>query len=49
MGKEYSKAFRYLGVEKVGVLQIDKREQASGPYFLDRLRIADVVMFSGGD
>ncbi len=49
VGEEYRKAFNYLGVEKIGVLQIEKREQASEAFYLDRLRNADVVMFTGGD
>jgi cyanophycinase len=31
------------------VLQIEKREQASEPEVLNRLKNADVVMFTGGD
>lgn len=31
------------------MLQIEKREQASEPEVLDRLKNADVVMFTGGD
>lgn len=49
IGPEYVKAFSYLGASNVDVLQIEKREQASEPEVLDRLRNADVVMFTGGD
>ena len=49
IGPEYVKAFSYLGANNVDVLQIEKREQASEPELLDRLKNADVVMFTGGD
>jgi cyanophycinase len=49
IGPEYVKAFSYLGASNVDVLQIERREQASEPEVLDRLRNADVVMFTGGD
>lgn len=49
VGPEYIKAFNYLGAENVDALYIEKREQAFEEMFLDRLRKADVVMFTGGD
>lgn len=49
VGPEYIKAFNYLGAENVDALYIEKREQASDEMFLNRLRKADVVMFTGGD
>lgn len=49
VGPEYIKAFHYLGADNVGVMAIDKREQASDPEILARLQNADVVMFTGGD
>lgn len=49
IGPEYVKAFSYLGANNVDVLQIEKREQASEPEVLNRLKNADVVMFTGGD
>lgn len=49
IGPEYVKAFSYLGANNVDVLYIEKREQASEPEVLERLRAADVVMFTGGD
>ncbi len=49
IGPEYVKAFNYLGAENVDVLYIEKREQASDPELLNRLKAADVVMFTGGD
>lgn len=49
VGAEYIKAFNYLGAENVDVLHIQKREQAMQPEVLERVRKADVVMFTGGD
>ncbi|MGL4595978.1 MAG: cyanophycinase [Bacteroidia bacterium] len=49
VGPEYAKAFRYLGAEHVDVMHIENREHASNPEFLERLRKADIVMFTGGD
>ncbi|MEI6574632.1 MAG: cyanophycinase [Bacteroidota bacterium] len=49
IGPEYVKAFNYLNADNVDVLHIDTREQAMDPENLDRLRKADVVMFTGGD
>jgi cyanophycinase len=49
IGPEYVKAFSYLDANNVDVLYIEKREQASDPEILDRLKAADVVMFTGGD
>lgn len=49
VGVEYIKAFNYLGAKHVDVLHIQNREDAVMPSNLDRLRQADVVMFTGGD
>ena len=49
IGPEYVKALHYLGADNVDVLNIERREQASDPEVLARLRAADVVMFTGGD
>ena len=49
IGPEYVKAFAYLGASNVDVLHIEKREQAMEPEVLQRLKAADVVMFTGGD
>ncbi len=49
IGPEYVKAFNYLNATNVDVLHIDRREQAMEPAILDRLRAADVLMFTGGD
>ena len=49
IGPEYLKALNYLGANNVDVIDIVRREQASDPEILKRLRAADVVMFTGGD
>jgi cyanophycinase len=49
IGAEYVKAFSYLGANNVDVLNIERREQAMDSEVLERLRVADVVMFTGGD
>ena len=49
IGPEYVKALSYLGAKNVDVLDIIRREQASDSEILERLRAADVVMFTGGD
>ncbi|MBS7566606.1 cyanophycinase [Mucilaginibacter sp. Bleaf8] len=49
VGEEYIKSFTQLGVPNVNVLDIRNREDAANPEYLERIRQADVVMFSGGD
>ena len=49
IGPEYVKALSYLGANNVDILDIVKREQATDPSILERLKAADVVMFTGGD
>ena len=49
IGPEYVKALSYLGANNVDILDIVRREQASDLEILERLKAADVVMFTGGD
>jgi cyanophycinase len=49
IGSEYVKALSYLGANNVDVLDIVRREQANDTETLERLKAADVVMFTGGD
>ena len=49
VGEEYVKAFAQLQVANVGVLNIKTREEANSEEYLERLRNANVVMFTGGD
>ena len=49
VGQEYIDAFKHLNVANTAVLDIRTREQANQPHNIQRLRDADVVMFTGGD
>ncbi|MGV8994751.1 MAG: cyanophycinase [Flavobacterium sp.] len=49
IGPEYIKAMEYLGAKNTAVMFLDKREMASSPEILERLKVADVVIFTGGD
>lgn len=49
VGDEYIKAFGQLNVTNVNVLHIKNRDDAANKEYLDRVRKADIVMFSGGD
>jgi cyanophycinase len=49
IGPEYVKALHYLAADNVDVINIERREEASNPEILARLKAADVVIFTGGD
>lgn len=49
VGQEYVNAFKNLDVLNVGVLNIKTRDEANDPENIERLRKAEVVMFTGGD
>ena len=49
VSKEYISAFNHLNVNNVNILDIRTREDTANPEYLQRIREADVVMFSGGD
>ena len=49
VGEEYIAAFKHFNVNHTGVLDIRSREDAKNDAYIDRIRKADVVMFSGGD
>ncbi len=49
VGEEYIKAFAQLDVKNVDVLNIKTREEANSDDNIDRLKNADVVVFTGGD
>jgi len=49
VGIEYRNAFNQLHVENVSVLDIRSREDADNPEYLERIKQAAVVMFTGGD
>jgi cyanophycinase len=49
VGGEYVKAFAQLDVLNVDVLNIKTREEANSPENIERLKKADIVVFTGGD
>lgn len=49
VGEGYIEAFKNLSVTNVGVLDIRSREEANDEKNIERLKKADMVMFSGGD
>ncbi|MDI1303663.1 MAG: cyanophycinase [bacterium] len=49
IGPEYVKAFEYLNAKNIDILNIERREQAADQAILERLKAADIVMFTGGD
>lgn len=49
VGEEYIKAFAQLDVHNVGVLSVNNREQANSLENCDRVKAADVIIFTGGD
>ncbi len=49
VGIEYVNAFNQLNLTKVGTLHIKSREDAQRKDYIERIRKADVVIFTGGD
>jgi len=49
VGEEYIKAFAQLDVHDVGVLNIGSREEANNAAYVERIKNADVIIFTGGD
>jgi cyanophycinase len=49
VGENYIQAFGKLGCKNVGVLHIKKREDALNPEYIERIKKADGVMFTGGN
>lgn len=49
VGDNYLTAFSKLGCNNVGHLKIRNREDAILPAYIERLKLADAVMFSGGN
>ncbi|HET6403296.1 MAG TPA: cyanophycinase [Candidatus Thermoplasmatota archaeon] len=47
--RPYFSAFRDLGAEEVGVLDIRTREEAADAAYVERIRSADLVYMTGGD
>lgn len=49
VGERYQSAFGILGVHDVALMHIRSEQDAQAPEYLERLKKADGVMFSGGD
>lgn len=49
VGEEYKRAFNYLGAKNVEALHMEKREHALMEENYERIKNAEVVMFTGGD
>ncbi len=49
VGENYLSAFGKIGCTNVGVMHIRNREEAMQQEYVDRIKAADGVMFSGGD
>lgn len=49
VGPQYVKAFEYLKAKNVGLMHIERRDQTFDPEIIERIKAADVVMFTGGD
>ncbi|MHA2431451.1 MAG: cyanophycinase, partial [Promethearchaeota archaeon] len=48
-GSDYIKAFERIGVKNVKIIDIRTREQAGNPKYVERIKNADVIFFTGGD
>jgi cyanophycinase len=49
VGENYIGAFGKIGCANVGLIDIRRREDALNEAFIDRIKAADGIMFSGGD
>lgn len=49
VGKNYFDAFGRLGCTKTGMMHIKNRDDANNPEFIERIKKADGVMFTGGN
>lgn len=49
VGQNYREAFGMLGCKNIGVIHIKKREDVVTPQYLERIKKADGVMFTGGN
>ncbi len=49
VGENYLDAFSKIGCNNIGVMHIRNRDDATNENYLKRLKICDVVMFSGGN
>ena len=49
MGENYVQSFGRLGCKNIGVIHIKNREDALNPEYIERIKKADGVMFTGGN
>ena len=49
VGERYISAFSLLNCDNVGLMHIGSEDQAQEQQYLDRLKVADGILFSGGD
>ena len=49
VGENYLDAFTKLGCKNVGHMKIRNRDDAVLPEFIERVKVCDVIMFSGGN
>jgi cyanophycinase len=49
VGENYIQAFGKLGCKKIGVIHIKNREDVLNPEYIERIKRADGVMFTGGN
>ncbi len=49
VGENYISAFGKLGCKNIGVIHIKNREDALNPEYMERIKKADGVMFTGGN
>lgn len=49
VAENYIDAFSKLGCKKIGHLRIRDREDAAKPEYIERLKVCDCIMFSGGN
>ena len=49
VGENYMDAFGKIGCSNIGIIDIRKREDVARPDYIERIKTADGVMFSGGD
>jgi len=48
-GEDYYYAFKDIGVETINVLDIREKQEADKPEYLEMIKQADIIFFTGGD
>ncbi len=49
VGEMYTEAFSKIENTFLGIMNIERREEAMDPSLLERIKLADIIFFSGGD